>query len=103
MNNNVFGRDNLFVGDSHGNASGSSVTPLVFKVLLIEPTSRKRSMAISRLSVLKQMFDQFVNRILAYNYRTHIGLITCNSTARVAQPLTHIIEDFRSTVNRLDH
>jgi ubiquitin-protein ligase/uncharacterized protein YegL len=103
MNNNIFDWDGPFVNDSHGNAPGSSVTPLVFKVLLTRPTVQKESRAISRLSVLKQMFDQFVNRILAYNYRTHIGLITFNSTARVAQPLTHIIEDFRSTVNRLDH
>jgi len=105
-NNNVFDWDDLFFEDSHGNAPGPSATPLVFKILLIpeaESTARKRSMAISKLSVLKQMFDQFVNRILAYDYRTHIGLITFNSAARVAQPLTHIVEDFRSTVNQLDH
>jgi uncharacterized protein YegL len=48
------------------------------------------------------MFDQLLNRILAYSYRTHIGLITVNSSANVSQPITHIVEDFRATVNRLE-
>lgn len=47
------------------------------------------------------MFDQLLNRILAYGYRTHLGLITVNSSASVSQPITHIVEDFRATVTRL--
>jgi len=28
-----------------------------------------------QLDVLKQMFDAFINRILAYNYETHVGML----------------------------
>ncbi|KAK3936440.1 ubiquitin-conjugating enzyme/RWD-like protein [Diplogelasinospora grovesii] len=73
-----------------------------------EQTERGMATFLSSLRVfthlLKQMFDQFVNRILAYGYSTHLGLITFNSTARVAQPLTHVVENFRTTVQKLrDH
>jgi ubiquitin-protein ligase len=54
-----------------------------------------------RGSILKQMFDQFVNRILAYNYATHLGLITIGTTARLSRPMTHVVEDFRATVKSL--
>jgi ubiquitin-protein ligase len=76
--------------------------PLVFKLALeSHQLNNSRPPALIRLSALQQMFDQFVNRILAYSYQTHIGLITFDDSAVVAQPLTHIIEDFRTTVNAL--
>jgi hypothetical protein len=33
---------------------------------------------LTRLDVLKQMFEAFINRLIAYNYRTHIGKCTLN-------------------------
>jgi ubiquitin-protein ligase/uncharacterized protein YegL len=77
-----------------------SSSPLVLKVL-VGIVSSDRPQRISRLDVLKQMFDQFVNRILAYEYRTHLGLIAFDTKAELLQPLTHIVENFRSTVNAL--
>lgn len=71
--------------------------PLVLKVQLGEPAipdddNRK---TLSRLEVLKQMFDAFVNRVLAYNFQTHIGLVTFGTTATLSQTITHAIENFR--------
>jgi ubiquitin-protein ligase len=47
------------------------------------------------------MFDQFVNRTIAYGYNNHLGLITFSSTATIARQLTDVVEDFRATVNQL--
>ena len=86
--------------DERAQGATPSLSPLVLKVMLSGGGSSRRK-GISRLDVLKQMFDQFVNRILAYEYRTHLGLITFNATAELKQPLTNIVENFRSTVNSL--
>ena len=48
------------------------------------------------------MFDAFVNRLLAYNYQTHMGLITFQSSATVTQKITHAIENFRHKVNGMN-
>jgi len=45
------------------------------------------------------MFNAFVNRLLAYNYQTHMGLITFQSSATVSQKITHAIENFRHKVD----
>ncbi|TKA69329.1 hypothetical protein B0A55_07452 [Friedmanniomyces simplex] len=50
---------------------------------------------LSRLDVLKQMFGALINRMLAYNYKTHVGLITVGSTASLMQPVSHVLENFR--------
>jgi ubiquitin-protein ligase/uncharacterized protein YegL len=114
----ILGEETMFPKENDLNPFGSlsitsntdretTTTPLVFKVTISNSEKRlnksSRKAEVSRLSVLKQMFDQFVNRILAYNYKTHIGLITFSNTASVGQSLTHIVEDFRNTVNRLEH
>jgi ubiquitin-protein ligase/uncharacterized protein YegL len=80
---------------------------LVLKLYLNKPGRKRkrtdRKLTTSRLSLLKQMFDQFVNRILAYNYSTHLGLITFSTSARVVQRITHVVENFRSSVQVLEH
>jgi len=68
-------------------------------VLGIEKSDGK----MSRLEVLKQMFEALVNRMLAYSYRSHLGLITISTEARLSQSLTHVIENFRSSVEGLQH
>jgi ubiquitin-protein ligase len=97
----AFGRlQNEPVWDERAQGVVPSSSPIVLKVWMgMAPGSRRQG--ITRLDVLKQMFDQFVNRILAYEYRTHLGLITFNTTAELKLPLTHIVENFRSTVNSL--
>ena len=96
-----FGRlQNEPVWDERAQGATPSPSPIVLKVL-ISIGEGSRPHGVTRLDVLKQMFDQFVNRILAYEYRTHLGLITFNTVAELKLPLTHIVENFRSTVNSL--
>jgi predicted transcriptional regulator len=60
----------------------------ILKVYISTKPPKNARLRTSRMDVLKQMFDQFVNRIIAYGYNTHIGLITFSTTATVARPLT---------------
>jgi glucan biosynthesis protein len=45
--------------------------PLVFKLRLGEPArcQKTQNNTLSRVDVLKQMFDAYINRLLAYNFR----------------------------------
>ena len=73
--------------------------PLVLKLRVAQMSTRQRSeRRLSRLEVLKQCFEAIINRMIAYSYKTHIGLVTFDSTARVAQSITHVIENFRRSV-----
>ncbi|KAF9695209.1 hypothetical protein EKO04_006853 [Ascochyta lentis] len=77
--------------------------PLVLKLSLGSAPSPKAEQrkTLSRLDVLKQMFDAFVNRLLAYSFQTHVGLVTFGSTASVSQPITHAVENFRHQLNNM--
>lgn len=75
--------------------------PLVFKIELGSPPRRKNRKTLSRLEVLVQMFEAYVNRILAYNFQTHIGLVTVRSKASLTQAITHSIENFRHQLNNI--
>lgn len=44
------------------------------------------------------MFEAFINRTLAYNVKSHIGLITFSTRPHVHQMITDVIEDFRNSV-----
>ena len=48
--------------------------------------------------MVKQVFDVFIDRTLAYNYSNHIGLITFADCPQVKQSITHVVEDFRASV-----
>jgi len=61
----------------------------------------KKSSKLSLLDLLRPVFDQFVDRILAYNSTAHLGLIPIGPTACVSQPMTQVIESFRATVKSL--
>jgi hypothetical protein len=74
--------------------------PIVLKLRLgTAPNRRRSSKYLSRLDVLKQTFDAFINRVLAYNFQTHIGLVTFGTTASLSQSITHAIENFRHQLN----
>ncbi|KAH5558945.1 peptidylprolyl isomerase [Parastagonospora nodorum] len=83
---------------------GRDITqPLVFKLTLGNAPSSleiKRN-RLSRLDVLKQMFDAYINRLLAYNFQTHLGLVTFGSKASIAQPITNAVENFRHKLNNM--
>lgn len=80
--------------------------PYVFKLCLgslppSPPNSSKSPNPLSRLDVLKQMFDAYINRLLAYNFRTHVGLVTFSTKASLSQKITYAVEDFRHRLNRM--
>ncbi|KAJ4303176.1 hypothetical protein N0V90_002069 [Kalmusia sp. IMI 367209] len=77
------------------------VRPLVFKVKLAGPPQMKDYKVLSRLDVLKQMFDAYVNRLLAYGYQTHLGLVTFRTTASLTQNITHAVENFRHQLSNI--
>jgi len=52
-----------------------------------------------KLDVLKNMFEAFSNRLLAYGFNTHLGLISFKTSATISQVITHAIENFRHKVN----
>lgn len=83
--------------------SPTASKPVVLKLCLMAGPSSKASKRknLSRLDVLKQMFDAFVNRLLAYNFQTHVGLVTFGTTASVSQDITHAIENFRHQLNNM--
>ncbi|KAK3291654.1 uncharacterized protein B0H64DRAFT_409684 [Chaetomium fimeti] len=113
----VLGPEPLYAKPIHDGSGGSSggteenttsspksQGPMVLKLYVCGPSRKGKDRAYSsRLSILKQMFDQFVNRILAYGYSTHLGLIKFDNTAQVAQRLSPVIENFRNTVQELKH
>ncbi|KAF2996796.1 hypothetical protein E8E13_000636 [Curvularia kusanoi] len=82
----------------------STSGPLVLKLRLGPKPSQslKSHKTLSRLDVLKQMFDAFINRLLAYNFQTHVGLVTFSTTASVSQNITHAVENFRHQLNNTE-
>ncbi|KAF2789615.1 hypothetical protein K505DRAFT_341133 [Melanomma pulvis-pyrius CBS 109.77] len=83
----------------------NNTQPLVLKLCLAKPCTahpdkRSRKM-LTRLDLLKQMFDAWVNRLLAYNFQSHIGLVTIRSTATLDQEITHAVESFRHHLNQI--
>ncbi|KAI4716715.1 hypothetical protein E4T48_07108 [Aureobasidium sp. EXF-10727] len=88
--------------DWESDDQGADDKPLVLKVYVSEASSRKsRKHRLSRLEVLKQMFEAMINRMIAYSYKTHVGLVTFDTTAKVSQSLTHVIENFRRSVESM--
>jgi hypothetical protein len=62
-------------------------TPLVLKIAVDsnEPIENPHT-SLSRSDVLKQMFDGYINRVLAYGFQTHLGLVTFGTKASISQP-----------------
>lgn len=88
--------------DESNHSQSGSTQPLVFKLQLAgPPMSAEKRNTLTRLDVLKQMFDAFINRILAYNFQTHIGLVTFGSKASVSHSITCAVENFRHKLNSM--
>jgi ubiquitin-protein ligase/Mg-chelatase subunit ChlD len=63
---------------------------------------QERLRLLTRLAVSKQVFGAFINRMIAYNYPTVIGLVSFGTSPSLSQPLTGIIENFRHAVDTLE-
>ena len=88
--------------DINRGASADGNLPLILKIALgKQPRHRNSSIrnTLSRLDVLKQMFDAYVNRLLAYNFRTHLGLVTFSTKPSISQKISHAVENFRHKLN----
>lgn len=72
------------------------------KIRLLEYFFSSVSHTNRKLQVVKEIFNIFINRTIAYNYIHHIGLVTFDSDAKVAQRITHVLEDLRSAVLNIE-
>jgi ubiquitin-protein ligase len=100
------------VGDT-SQTDAVSVAPAdlyrVFKVELsrykdpevTESKRREELRRLTRLDVSKQVFGAFINRLIAYDFPTMVGLVSFGTSASLAQPLTAIIENFRHAVDTM--
>lgn len=68
----------------------------------IKLQQKERLRRLTRLAVSKQIFGAFINRLIAYNYPTVIGLVSIGTSASLAQPLTEIIDNFRHTIDTFE-
>ena len=62
---------------------------------------RMDAQTMSRLDTSKYIFDNLVNRTLAYGLDTHIGLVTFSTTPKLSQEITHVLEDFRASSSKM--
>jgi hypothetical protein len=68
----------------------------------IEEEERRKLRMFTRMAVSKQVFNAFINRLIAYNFPTTVGLVTFGSHARLSQPMTDVIENFRTAVDKIE-
>ncbi|KAF2158863.1 hypothetical protein M409DRAFT_61284 [Zasmidium cellare ATCC 36951] len=82
---------------------GQPGQPLVFKVMIQNwrPNTDRDTPRLSRLDVLKQMFDALINRLIAYSFKTHVGLVTFESNCRVHMTPSSTLENFRRATNNM--
>lgn len=91
--------ETIFREEGESNGGGG---PLVLKVQVQGPyRSHERASRLSRLDVLKQIFEAILNRMIAYNYKTHVGLITVSSTAAVKMEVSGLMESLRRATNSM--
>lgn len=80
---------------------GQPGQPLVLKVDVSTYSSKtgKEDSRLSRLDVLKQTFDAMVNRLIAYQFKAHVGLFSFDSNCRIHLPPGPSLENFRKACN----
>ena len=67
-----------------------------------EKVDRNRVRGLSRHAVQKLTFGPIIIRLLANCYPSMMGLVTIGSTAKLSQPLTSIIENFRRAIDQME-
>jgi ubiquitin-protein ligase len=56
---------------------------------------------LSRLDVVKKLFDSFINRCIAYSFNTAIGLISFSTKSEVECEISPFYETFRNNLDNL--
>ena len=63
---------------------------------------KKKPVPLTRIEVVKQLFDAFINRLESYeDYHNHVGLVLFGTQVTEAFPLSNLLEAFRSRVERV--
>ncbi|KAK3715699.1 hypothetical protein LTR37_006924 [Vermiconidia calcicola] len=97
------GEEKVYRDDQASRGLDVYTQPLVLKVLIDPPWKpRTECNQLTRLDVLKQCFEAMVNRMLGFNYKTHVGLITFATIPRVAMGISHVLENFRRTTANME-
>ena len=101
--------DHFYVKDSQdGLAIRDGVDDPTRNVLVLKLRLWERKLTmyneknLSRLEVCKQIFGSFINRVLAYNYPVHVGLVTFETTSKLAQAPSAIVENFRRAIDKME-
>jgi hypothetical protein len=87
-----------------GGEEGAGRNTLVLKVRLYHhqvASKDDKKKNLTRLDVSKQVFGSFINRTLAYNIPVHIGLVTFEDSAKLAQAPSGIVENFRRSIENM--
>jgi ubiquitin-protein ligase len=101
------------LNDDTSHIDAASVAPVgLYRVLKVdlsrykdpevrEAKQREKLSRLTRMDVSKQVFGAFINRLIAYEFPTMVGLVSFGTSASLAQPLTAIIENFRHAVDTM--
>lgn len=89
--------ESVFIGAHPPSTTG----PLVLKVQLNGIHRPSKRVKLSRMDVLKQLFEATINRLQGYGFNTHVGLVTFASEATVSMPISHVIENFRRATSNM--
>lgn len=93
------GEEKVYQENERGHPLSSRGQPLVLKVLINPPRkSHSENSQLTHLGVLKQMFEALINKMLAYNYNTHCGLVSFASSPKLAMKISHVMENFRQAM-----
>ncbi|XP_030597381.1 uncharacterized protein LOC115788488 [Archocentrus centrarchus] len=60
------------------------------------------SVEIQKIHAVKELFDNFASRTMAYDFHHVIGLVTFNSTVRTVHTFTETLEKFKEHVRTLE-
>ncbi|KAH3761996.1 Ubiquitin-conjugating enzyme E2 11 [Pelomyxa schiedti] len=71
---------------------------LTLKFQMDSRSSYKPESRMTRLDIVKQLFNAFVNRSVAYNYPVQIGLVLFSDNASLECGITPLFEEFRCHV-----
>lgn len=94
------GPEKVYSGDT--NVLWSRSSHKVLKILIRKDVEVPWRQRLTRLDVLKQIFEALINRMLAYNYKNHVGLVQFSSHAEVVMPISHVLENFRRATNEME-
>jgi len=74
---------------------------ITLKIFTDQTPHLKKTHYLSRLDVVKKLFDAFINRSIAYSFNTAIGLMSFSDKSKVECEITPFYESFRDRMDSL--